>query len=64
VAVGDLVLLNFAAEGVAVNSQRASGAALISFGLFHGALDKAALEFGEGFFEKNPAIYHLSDKSF
>jgi hypothetical protein len=60
----ELVLFELAAERVAVNSQSARGATLITFHVIHHALNEAALEFTERFLEQDTAFHHLPDKDF
>lgn len=50
-AVFELVLSDFATEGVAVNAKEASGAALIACGVLHGAFDEAPFKFRERLIE-------------
>jgi hypothetical protein len=63
-AVSELVFFDFAAEGIAVDAQDASGAGLIACGMIHGALDEAPFEFGERLVEQNSAVNHLADERF
>jgi len=58
------VLGHFPAQGVAVNSQKLRGPALIAVGALQNPLDKALFELSDGFVEQNPAFHHLSHKAF
>lgn len=60
----ELILFEFAAKRIAVNSQSARGAALIAFHMIHNALDETALEFPERFLEQDATFHHLPDKDF
>ena len=59
-----MVLSDFAAEGVAVNSEHFGSAALVSLSMIEDALDEFFLEFRKRFFEKNSAIDHHSHQRF
>jgi hypothetical protein len=59
-----LVLRHFPAQGVAVDSQKFRGPALIAVGSLQNPLDEAFLEFAHGFIEQNSAFHHLSHKAF
>jgi hypothetical protein len=59
-----MVLSDFAAQRVAVNSKNFGGTALVPLGVFQNAFDELFLEFGERFFEQDPAIHHHSDQRF
>lgn len=59
-----LVFFELAAERVAVDSERARGAALVAFHMIHHTLDETALEFRKRFFEQDAAFHHLPDKGF
>ena len=64
-AVGvELVFVDFAAEGIAVNAQDDGGARLIAVGAFEDALDEFFFELADGFVEQNAALHHLCDKPF
>jgi hypothetical protein len=63
-AVFELIFFDFAAERIAVNAEKASGARLVAAGMIHGTFDEAALEFGDRFVKQNAAIDHLADESF
>lgn len=57
-----VVLRDFAAQGVAVDSQRSGGAALIAAGMFEHAADKLFFELGHCFIEQNAALDHHTDQ--
>ena len=57
-----LVLVYFAAQGVAVNAQDFCGAGAIAVGALQSALDEFFLELDDGFFEQDSALDHLSDQ--
>ncbi len=59
-----MILRDFAAQGVAVDSQDLRGTALISLGVFENSPDKLFLELRHGFFEQNPTLDHHSDQRF
>jgi hypothetical protein len=63
-AVIELVLGHFAAQRVTVNAKEFRSPALIAVGALQHALDKALLEFADGFLEQNPAFHHLSHEAF
>jgi hypothetical protein len=58
------VLRHFPAQGVAVNSQKFRGPALVAVGSFQNPLDEAFFELPDGFVEQYPAFHHLSHKAF
>jgi len=62
--VVESVLADLPAQGVAVNAQHLSGAALIAVSAFQGTFDKALFKFAHGFIKQNSTVYHLADKSF
>ena len=65
VAVGiELVLIDFAAQRIAVNAQNFGRAGLVAVGAVQNAFDKSFLEFADRFVKKNPPLYHLTDKAF
>jgi len=65
VAVGiELVLIDFAAQRIAVNAQNFSRAGLVTIGAVQNAFDKAFLEFADRFVKKNSPLHHLTDKAF
>src|SRR6266849_9321769 len=65
VAVGiELVLIDLAAQRIAVNAKNFSRAGLIAVCAFQNALDEALFEFADGFVKQNPALHHLTDKPF
>jgi len=65
VAVGiELVLIDFAAQRIAVNAQNFSRSGLVTIGAVQNALDKAFFEFADRFVKKNSSLYHLTDKPF
>ena len=59
-----MILRDFAAQGIAVNPQDLGCAALISTGVFQNAADEFFLEFREGLFEQDSALDHHSDQRF
>jgi hypothetical protein len=59
-----LVLVNFSAERVAVNSEHLRRLGLIAFRSFQHAFDKFLFELTDGFFEQNSAVDHLSYQPF
>src|SRR5712692_5343436 len=65
VAVGiELVLIDLAAQRIAVNAKNFSRAGLIAVCAFQNALDEALFEFADGFVKQYPALHHLTDESF
>jgi hypothetical protein len=65
VVVGsELVLVNLAAQRVAMDAEDLRSAGLIAVGPLQDALDKALFEFSDSFIEQNPTLYHLGDQSF
>ena len=62
--VVQVVLGDFAAQGIAVDSQRSGGAALIAAGVLEDAADKLLFELGHRFVEQNAALDHHSDQRF
>lgn len=63
-AVFKFVFLDLAAERVAVNAQKASGARLVARRMVHGAFDEAPFEFRECLIEQNSTIHHLANERF
>ena len=59
-----MILRDFATQGIAVDAEDFGGTALVSPGVFEDAPDKFLLEFSEGFFEQNSALDHHSDQRF
>ena len=59
-----MILRDFAAQGVAVDSEDLRGAALISLGVLQDPPDKLLLELRHGFFEQNSTLDHHSDQRF
>jgi len=47
-----------------MNPQKFRGPALIAVGSLQNPFDEAFFEFPNGFIEQNPALHHLSHKSF
>lgn len=62
--VVELIFHEFAAEGVAMDSEGASGARLVAFLVLHHALNEAPLEFRHGFLEQNATVDQLRDERF
>jgi hypothetical protein len=60
----ELVLVNLAAQGVAVYSQNFGGAGLVSVRPIQHAFDEALFEFPDGFVEQDSALHHLIDETF
>ena len=60
----ELVDIHLAAERIAVNAKRLSGAGLIPVEALEDALDEFFLEFADGFFEQNSALDHHADQKF
>ena len=60
--VVEVVLRDFAAQGVAMDAERLGGAALIAAGMFQDAADEFLLELSHGLFEQNAAIDHHTDQ--
>ena len=60
----EMILRDFTAQGVAVNSQDLGGAALISLGVLENSPDKLLLELRHSFFEQNSTLDHHSDQRF
>ena len=56
-----VVQLDFATEGVAMDTEELGGAGLITVGPFEGALDEFLFEFSDGFLKKDAAFDHHSD---
>jgi hypothetical protein len=56
-----LVIDNFAAEGVAVYAEDVRRAGLIAVRALQNSLDEAFLEFAHGFVEQNASLHHLTD---
>ena len=64
-AVGiELVLVDLAAECIAMNPENSGGAGLVAVGAVQDALYKTLLEFAYGFVKQNPALDHLIDEPF
>lgn len=59
-----MILRDFTAQSIAVDSQDLGGAALIALGVLQDSPDKLFLELRHGFFEQNPTLDHHSDQSF
>jgi hypothetical protein len=62
--VVQFVFTDFAAEGVAVDSQGYRRARLIAVGTIQNPFDKALFKFAYRFVEKNAAFHHLIDEPF
>jgi len=60
----ELVNVDFAAKGVAMNAQNFGGARLISVGPVQHTLDEAFFELANGLIEKNSPFNHLYDEPF
>jgi len=60
----ELVLTDFAAEGIPVDSERFGGTGLVAVFAVQYALDKTLLEFANRFVEQNTAFDHLIHKPF
>lgn len=58
----ELVLVNLAAQRVAMDSEDLRGAGLIAVGTLQDTLDKTLFEFPDGFVKQNAAFDHLSDE--
>jgi hypothetical protein len=64
-AVGvELVLIDLAAERIAVNAKNSRGAGLVAVGAVQNALDETLFEFANGFVKQDPALDHLIDEPF
>ena len=59
-----LVLIDLAAERIAVNAEDFGSARLVAVGPIQNALDEALLEFADGFVKHNPTFHHLIDEPF
>jgi hypothetical protein len=59
-----LVLCEFPAERVAVNSEKMRGARLISVNAVQHPLDETFFEFSYGFVKQDAAFHHLTNQSF
>jgi hypothetical protein len=57
-----MVLSDFPAQGIAVNSENLGGAALVPAGMLQDSPDKLFLELRQGFLEQNTALDHHSDQ--
>ena len=64
-AVGvEFVLVDLAAERIAMNAQNSCGLGLVAAGAVQDALDETLFEFAYGFVKQNPALDHLIDEPF
>jgi hypothetical protein len=59
----ELVLVDFAAQRVAVNAEDLGGARLVAVGAVEDALDEALLELFHSLIEQDAPVYHLGHKS-
>src|SRR6266404_3725936 len=65
VAVGfQLVLIDLAAQCIAVNAKNFSRAGLVAVGAVQDALDETLLEFADRFVKQNSSLHHLIDEPF
>ena len=60
----ELVLIDLAAQSIAVNAKNFGRAGLVAVRAVQNALDEALFEFADRLFKKNSALYHLTDESF
>src|SRR6266705_4598616 len=60
----ELILIDLAAQSVAVNAQHLGRAGLVAVRAIQNALDEALFEFADRLFKKNSTLYHLTDESF
>ena len=60
----ELVLIDFAAQGIAVNAKNFCRAGLVAVCAVQHALDEALFELADGFVKQNPALHHLIDEPF
>lgn len=60
----ELVFIDLAAQGVAVNAENFGGARLIAVRAVQNTLDEALFELAHGFIKKNAAFHHLVDEPF
>jgi len=60
----ELVLIDLAAQGIAVNAKDSGSTGLVAIGAVQDALDKTLFEFADGFVKQNPALHHLIDEPF
>jgi hypothetical protein len=59
-----MIFRDFAAQGIAVNSENLGGAALIALGVFQDSPNELFLELCHGFLKQNTALDHHSDQRF
>src|SRR5579863_247559 len=62
VAGRELVLVDFAAQRVAVYAENLRGTRLVAVGAVQDALDETLLKFSDGLVEQNAPVHHLNDK--
>ena len=60
----ELIDIDLAAQGVAVNAEELCGAGLVAGGAVQDALDETLFEFADGLVEQNPPLHHLIDEPF
>jgi hypothetical protein len=58
----EFVLVDFAAQRIAVNAENLCGARLVAVGAVEDALDEALLELFHGLIEQDSPVYHLGHK--
>ena len=65
VAVGvELVYINLAAEGIAVDAEYFGGARLVAVGAVQNALDETFFKFANSLVKQDSPLDHLSDEPF
>src|SRR5437016_1970426 len=60
----ELVLIDLAAQSIAVNAKNFDRAGLVAVRAVQNALDEALFEFADRFIKQYPALHHLIDESF
>jgi hypothetical protein len=60
----ELILVDLAAEGIAVNAEHLRGTGLIPIGTVEDALNESFFEFADGLVEEDAAFHHLNDEPF
>jgi hypothetical protein len=58
------IQFNFAAEGIAMNSQKTSGARLVAVKTVQHAFDEFLFKFVDCFVEMDPSVHHLANQRF
>src|SRR5260370_8393229 len=60
----ELVLIDLAAQRIAVNAKNIGRAGLVAVGAVQDALDETLFKFADGLVKQNPALHHLIDEPF